>query len=408
MASTMSENQTFFWIGTDRSGARIKGQTDGPNEAMVKVALRKQGINPIRVRKQTTIFGLGGKRKKKIKAGDIAIFARQLATMLAAGVPLVQSLEIIAKGADNPSLGELVDTIRADIEDGIPLAQALSRHPKYFDDLFVNLVDAGEKSGALESLLDKIATYKEKTEAIKAKVRKALFYPSAVIVVAIIVMGILLYFVVPQFQSLFQGFGADLPAFTLLVISLSETVQAWWWLILAIIAAAFYAFFQARLRSRSFRRMNDRLALKLPIIGDILYKAAVARFARTLSTMFAAGVPLVEAMDSVARASGNIVFEEAILQMRDQVSSGVQLQLAMNNTGQFPSMALQMVAIGEESGSLDAMCSRVADFYEAEVDNQVDSLSSLLEPMIMAIIGVLVGGLVIAMYLPIFKLGSVV
>jgi type IV pilus assembly protein PilC len=408
MASTMSENQTFFWIGTDRSGARIRGQTDGPNEAMVKVALRKQGINPIRVRKQTTIFGLGGKRKKKIKAGDIAIFARQMATMLAAGVPLVQSLEIIAKGADNPSLAELVDAIRKDIEDGIPLAQALSRHPKYFDDLFVNLVDAGEKSGALESLLDKIATYKEKTEAIKAKVRKALFYPSAVIVVAIIVMGILLYFVVPQFQSLFQGFGADLPAFTLLVISLSETVQAWWWLILGIIAAAFYAFFQARLRSRSFRRMNDRLALKLPVIGDILYKAAVARFARTLSTMFAAGVPLVEAMDSVARASGNIVFEEAILQMRDQVSSGVQLQLAMNNTGLFPSMALQMVAIGEESGSLDAMCARVADFYEAEVDNQVDSLSSLLEPMIMAIIGVLVGGLVIAMYLPIFKLGSVV
>ena len=408
MASTMSENQTFFWIGTDRSGSRVKGQTDGPNEAMVKVALRKQGINPIRVRKQTTIFGLGGKRKKKVKAGDIAIFARQLATMLAAGVPLVQSLDIIAKGADNPTLAELVETIRGDIEDGIPLASALARHPKHFDDLFVNLVDAGEKSGALESLLDKIATYKEKTEAIKAKVRKALFYPSAVIVVAIIVMGILLYFVVPQFQSLFQGFGADLPAFTLLVISLSEGVQAWWWAIIGVIAATFYGFFQALLRSRNFRRMNDRLALKLPIIGDILYKAAVARFARTLSTMFAAGVPLVEAMDSVARAAGNIVFEEAILQMRDQVASGVQLQLAMNNTGLFPSMALQMVAIGEESGSLDAMCSRVADFYEAEVDNQVDSLSSLLEPMIMAIIGVLVGGLVIAMYLPIFKLGSVV
>ena len=407
-ARTTTEKQTFFWIGTDRSGARVKGQTDGPNDAMVKVALRKQGINPIRVRKQTKLFGLGGKRKKKIKAGDIAIFSRQLATMLQAGVPLVQSLDIITKGADNPSLAELIATIRDDIEAGITLAEALARHPKHFDDLFVNLVDAGEKSGALEALLDKIATYKEKTEEIKAKVRKALFYPSAVIVVAIIVMGILLYFVVPQFQSLFQGFGADLPAFTLLVIGLSEFVQGWWWAIMGTIGLIFYGFFQARLRSRAFRRTNDRIALKLPVIGDILYKAAVARFARTLSTMFAAGVPLVEAMDSVARAAGNIVFEEAILQMRDQVSSGVQLQLAMNNTGLFPSMAQQMVAIGEESGALDAMCSRVADFYEAEVDNQVDSLSSLLEPMIMAIIGVLVGGLVIAMYLPIFKLGSVV
>jgi len=407
-ARTATEKQTFFWIGTDRSGARVKGQTDGPNDAMVKVALRKQGINPIRVRKQTKLFGLGGKRKKKIKAGDIAIFSRQLATMLAAGVPLVQSLDIITKGADNPSLAELIATIRNDIESGITLAEALARHPRHFDDLFVNLVDAGEKSGALEALLDKIATYKEKTEEIKAKVRKALFYPSAVIIVAIIVMGILLYFVVPQFQSLFQGFGADLPAFTLLVIGLSEFVQSWWWAIMGAIGLISYGLFQARLRSRAFRRSNDRIALKLPVIGDILYKAAVARFARTLATMFAAGVPLVEAMDSVARAAGNIVFEEAILQMRDQVSSGVQLQLAMNNTGLFPSMAQQMVAIGEESGALDAMCSRVADFYEAEVDNQVDSLSSLLEPMIMAIIGVLVGGLVIAMYLPIFKLGSVV
>ncbi|ROO27247.1 type II secretion system protein F [Salinisphaera orenii MK-B5] len=408
MADTLTDKHTFFWTGTDRSGSRVTGRTDGPNEATIKASLRKQGITPIRVRKQTTIFGLGGKRKKKIKSADIAVFARQLATMMSAGVPLVQSLGIIAKGADNPSLAELVSAIRNDIESGVTLAQALAQHPQHFDDLFVNLVDAGEKSGALEALLDKIATYKEKTEAIKAKVRKALFYPSAVIVVAIVVMGILLYFVVPQFQSLFEGFGADLPAFTLLVIGLSEFVQSWWWAIIGAIGAAFYGFFQARRRSRAFRRMNDRIALKIPVIGDILYKAAVARFARTLSTMFAAGVPLVEAMDSVARAAGNIVFEEAILQMRDQVSSGVQLQLAMSNTGLFPSMAQQMVAIGEESGSLDAMCSRVADFYEDEVDNQVDSLSSLLEPMIMAIIGVLVGGLVIAMYLPIFKLGSVV
>jgi len=408
MAETRTEKHTFFWIGSDRNGGRVKGHTDAPNEAMVKVMLRKQGINPIRVRKQTRLFGIGGKRKKKVKPADIAVLARQLATMLQAGVPLVQSLDIISRGADNPSFAELVAAIRDDVESGITLAEALARHPKHFDDLFVNLVQAGEKSGALEALLDKIATYKEKTEAIKAKVRKALFYPGAVIVVAIIVMGILLYFVVPQFQALFQGFGADLPVFTLLVIGMSEFVQRWWWLMGGATALAIYGFFQARLRSRPFRHLNDRIALKLPVIGDILYKAAVARFARTLSTMFAAGVPLVEAMDSVARASGNIVFEQAILQMRDQVASGQRLQLAMSNTGLFPSMALQMVAIGEESGSLDAMCARVADFYEAEVDNQVDSLSSLLEPMIMAIIGVMVGGLVIAMYLPIFKLGSVV
>ena len=328
--------------------------------------------------------------------------------MMIAGVPLVQSLEIISNGAENPSLAEMVATIKADIEGGSTLAEALAKHPDHFDDLFVNLVEAGEKSGALEALLDKIATYKEKTEAIKAKVRKALFYPSAVIVVAIIVMGILLYFVVPQFQALFQGFGADLPAFTLLVIGLSEFVQSYWWAIVFGVAATFFALGRLHKKSRKFRRFMDRVLLRLPVIGDILYKAAVARFARTLSTMFAAGVPLVEAMDSVARASGNIIFEESIMQMREQVSAGQQLQLAMSNTGLFPSMAVQMVAIGEESGSLDAMCSRVADFYEAEVDNQVDALSSLLEPLIMAVIGTLVGGLVVAMYLPIFKLGSVV
>lgn len=408
MAETLSKKHTFFWIGSDRNGSRVKGRTDATSEALVKVMLRKQGIRPIRVRKQTKLFGMGGERSKKIKSADIAIFARQLATMLAAGVPLVQSLDIISRGADNPSLAKLVGTIRDDIEDGITLAEALARHPRYFDDLFVNLVAAGETSGALDNLLDKIATYREKTEAIKAKVRKALYYPGAVITVAVIVMGILLYFVVPQFQSLFQGFGADLPVFTLMVIGMSEFVQRWWWLIIGSVVLAGYGFFQARRRSRAFRRLNDRIALKIPVVGDILYKAAVARFARTLSTMFTAGVPLVEAMESVARAAGNIVFEETILQMRDQVASGQQLQQAMTQTNLFPSMALQMVAIGEESGALDTMCSRIADFYEAEVDNQVDSLSSLLEPMIMAVIGILVGGIVIAMYLPIFKLGSVV
>lgn len=408
MAQAVTEKHTFFWEGTDRKGARVKGRTDGPNEALIRAMLRKQGIKPLRVRKQPTLFGIGGKRKKKVKVADIAIFARQLATMMSAGVPLVQSLDIIANGAENPSLAALVAAIKSDIEDGGTLAEALSRHPNHFDDLFVNLVDAGEKSGALETLLDKIATYKEKTEAIKAKVRKAMYYPGAVIAVAIIVMGILLYFVVPQFQSLFQGFGADLPAFTLLVIALSEFVQAKWWLILGAIGAGAFVFARVYKRSRKFRRLLDRLSLKIPVVGNILYKAAVARFARTLSTMFAAGVPLVEAMDSVARAAGNIVFEEAILQMRDQVATGQQLQLSMANTGLFPNMAVQMVAIGEESGSLDAMCAKVADSYEAEVDNQVDSLSSLLEPLIMAVIGVLVGSLVVAMYLPIFKLGSVI
>ncbi|MES1942888.1 type II secretion system protein [Salinisphaera sp. PC39] len=408
MAESLTEKQTFLWEGTDRRGTRVKGKTEALNESMMKAMLRKQGINPIRVRKQTTLFGIGGKKKKKIKSADIAILSRQMATMMSAGVPLVQSLDIIANGSENPSLSELVRNIRNDIEGGGTLAEALGKHPDYFDDLFVNLVDAGEKSGALETLLDKIATYKEKTEAIKAKVRKALFYPSAVIVVAIIVMGILLYFVVPQFQSLFQGFGADLPGFTLLVIGLSKFVQAWWWAILGTIGAAAFGLARLHKRSRKFRRLIDRLTLKLPVVGDILYKAAVARFARTLSTMFAAGVPLVEAMESVAKAAGNIVFEEAIFQMQEQVSTGQQLQLAMSNTGLFPSMAIQMVAIGEESGALDSMCAKVADFYEAEVDNQVDSLSSLLEPLIMAVIGVLVGGLVVAMYLPIFKLGSVV
>lgn len=408
MAQTRTENQTFYWIGTDRNGDRVKGQTDGPNEAMVRTMLRRQQINPLRVRKQTRIFGIGGQRKKKITPADIAILSRQLATMLTAGVPLVQSLEIVAEGASNPSLAELVRAIRDEIESGVPLAEALAQHPRYFDELFVNLVAAGERSGTLESLLDKIATYKEKTEAIKAKVRKALFYPTAVILVAIIVVGILLYFVVPQFQSLFRGFGADLPAFTQMVIALSQTIQTWWWLIIGAAVAAGYGFVVARRRSRRFRGLLDRLSLRVPIVGPIVNNAAVARFSRTLSTMFAAGVPLVEALDSVARAAGNVSFEEAIDQMRRQVESGQRLELAMSNTGRFPSMAHQMIKIGEEAGALDSMCARVADFYEAEVDTQVDALSSLLEPMIMAVIGVLVGGLVIAMYLPIFKLGSVV
>lgn len=408
MADTRTDTHTFFWIGTDRHGQRVKGQSEGPNEAMVRAILRRQQIRPLHVRRKRQVFGIGGQRGRRVKPGDIAVFSRQLATMLAAGVPLVQSLDIVARGATNKNLKQLVSDIGNDIEAGLPLAEALARHPRHFDELYVNLVSAGERSGALESLLDKIAAYKEKTEAIKAKVRKALFYPSAVIAVAIVVVGILLYFVVPQFQSLFAGFGADLPAFTLLIIALSHQIQSWWWIILLAMAGTGYGFVVARRRSRTFRRALDRVVLRVPVVGGIVYNAAVARFSRTLATMFAAGVPLVDALDSVARAAGNVVFEDAVFQMRNQVSSGQSLALATENTGRFPSMAHQMIKIGEEAGALDTMCARVADFYEAEVDDQVDVLSSLLEPMIMAVIGILVGGIVIGMYLPIFKLGSVV
>lgn len=396
---------TFRWEGTDRKGNRIKGDRIGPSEHFIRLQLRRDGINPIYVRKQSSLFG---KRKKKITSGEIAIFMRQMAVMMAAGVPLVQSLEIVGRGHENPSLGEMIMAIKLSIEGGDSFAESLRKFPLHFDELVVNLVEAGEKSGTLEALLDKIATYKEKTEAIKKKVKKALTYPAAVVVVAFIVTGILLYFVVPQFQSLFQGFGADLPAFTLMVIGLSKFVQSYWWMILLAVGGGFYALFEAKRRSANFRRLLDRLMLKIPVVGDILYKSAVARFARTLSTMFAAGVPLVEAMDSVGKAAGNIVFTEAILRMKDQVATGQQLNFTMQQSSLFPNMATQMVQIGEESGALDAMCAKVADFYEAEVDALVDALSSLLEPLIMATLGVLVGGLVVAMYLPIFKLGQAI
>lgn len=400
-----NQDKTWSWEGTDKKGRRIKGESIAASDTFVRAALRKQGITPVKVRAQSALFK---KRKKPITPSDIAIFSRQMATMMKAGVPLVQSLELVSRGHENPSVRELVNLIKLDIEAGLPLNQALRRHPLYFDDLFVNLVEAGERSGTLEALLDKIATYKEKTEAIKAKVKKALFYPAAVVVVAFIVSGILLYFVVPQFKDLFTSFGADLPAFTLFVIGLSEWLTAYWWAVFMGIGGAAFGFTTLKRRSAAFRKGLDRLSLKIPIVGEILYKAAVARYARTLSTMFAAGVPLVEALESVAKAAGNIVFEEAIFSIREQVSTGLQLQLAMAQTGVFPPMATQMIAIGEESGALDSMCAKVADFYEAEVDNMVDALSSLLEPMIMAFLGVVVGGLVIAMYLPIFKLGSVV
>lgn len=404
MATAVREH-TYNWEGTDRKGMRVKGQIVGPSESTVKLALRRQGINPIRVNKKSALFGGSGKR---IKGQDISAFSRQLATMMGAGVPLVQALQIVGRGNPNPSMSRMIADIRTNIEGGHSLAESLSQHPIYFDDLYVNLVDAGEHSGTLETLLDKIATYKEKTESIKKKVKKALTYPTAVIIVAVIVTAILLYFVVPQFAALFQNFGGDLPAFTKMVVHLSDFVRKDWWVIGGIMIIAGVAFTQAHKRSPTFRRFLDRMMLKLPVVGDILHKSAVARFARTLSTMFAAGVPLVEAMESVAKAAGNIIFTERILDMREKVASGQQLQLAMQQAGIFPSMATQMVAIGEDAGALDSMCGKIADFYEEEVDNKVDNLSTLLEPMIMIILGVLVGGLVIAMYLPIFKLGEAI
>ena len=406
MAQTaVVSNTPFLWEGTDRNGKKIKGKSLASDEATVRADLRRQGVVPTRIRKQRKgLFEGSG----KITSGDIAIFSRQLATMLAAGIPLVQSFEIIGNGHENPAMQKLILAVKADVEGGSALAEALSKHPLYFDDLFVNLVEAGEQAGALETLLDKIATYKEKTEAIKKKIKKALTYPAAVLVVALIVTTILLIFVIPSFEDLFRGFGADLPTFTRMVIDLSAFVRSQGFFLALGIGAAIGAFLYFKKRSRAFRQFLDRMLLKTPVIGPIMQKASIARYARTLSTMFAAGVPLVEAMDSVAGATGNIVYEQAVLQMRDEVATGQRLQQAMENTDLFPNMVNQMIAVGEESGSLDEMSAKVADFYEEEVDNAVDNLSSLLEPMIMAILGVLVGGLVIAMYLPIFKLGAVV
>ncbi|MBK9252290.1 MAG: type II secretion system F family protein [Proteobacteria bacterium] len=393
----------FLWEGKDKRGKVVKGRSLAKDELALRAELRRQGVAPSRIRKQSGRVAGG-----KVKPEDIAVFSRQLATMLAAGIPLVQSFDIVGAGHEKPSMQKLILDIKADVEGGMSLHEALAKRPLYFDDLYVNLVEAGEQAGALESLLDKVATYKEKTEALKKKVKKALFYPAAVLVVAVVVTIILLIFVIPQFESLFAGFGADLPAFTQMIINLSKFVQKFGIFIGLVVGGAGYAFMYFKKRSRKMRETLDRMTLKFPIIGPIMHKAAIARFARTLSTMFAAGVPLVEAMESVAGATGNIVYENATLAMRDEVATGTRLQRAMENTGLFPNMVVQMIAVGEEAGALDEMSGKVATFYEAEVDNAVDSMSSLLEPLIMAILGVLVGGMVIAMYLPIFKLGQVV
>lgn len=397
----------FTYEGLDRKGKKTKGEMSGKNVALVKAQLRKQGINVNKIHKKTT-NPLANFSKAKITPMDVAIFTRQLATMMKAGVPLVQSFEIVAEGLDNLSMRTVVQGIKAEVEGGNTFAGAIRKYPLYFDELFCSLVESGEQSGALETMLDRVAQYKEKSELLKQKINKAMKYPISVIFVAIIVTVILLLKVVPVFQDLFTSFGAELPAFTMMVINMSKWLQNYWFILLIVILGIGGGFSEAKKRSTAFNNMLDRLALKAPVVGDLVYKSTVARFARTLSTTFSAGVPLVDALVSCAGATGNVVYRDAVLLIRDEVSTGQQLGFAMRQSGIFPSMALQMVAIGEESGALDAMLDKVATHFENEVDNAVDGLTSMMEPLIMAVLGVLIGGLVIAMYLPIFQLGSVV
>lgn len=395
----------FVYDGVNRRGQKVKGETTSRNLELAKATLRKQGITVKSIKKKPKpLFTM----KKAIKPIDIAIFARQLATMMKAGVPLTQSFEIVADSLENPSMKELVLQIKTDIEAGGTFASALRKHPRYFDDLFCSLVDSGEQSGALETMLERVATYKEKSEMLKAKIKKAMKYPISVVVVALIVTVILLVKVVPVFSGLFESFGAELPAFTQMVVGMSEWMKKWWLLLIVSIGGAIVGFSEAKKRSKKFRNFLDRAALKAPIFGNIAYQAVIARFSRTLSTTFAAGVPLIDALDSTSGAANNIVFYNAIQQIKNDVSTGQQLQFSMRSTNLFPSLAIQMVGIGEESGSLEEMLDKVAVYYENEVDNAVDGLTSMMEPLIMSVLGVLIGGLVIAMYLPIFQMGAVV
>ena len=403
--ATTADKQLFIYRGKNRKGEKVQGEIKADNLIAVKGQLRKQGIISTSIKKKPKpLFS----KAKKIVPADIALFTRQLATMMKAGVPLVQSFDIVADGFANPTMQELIHQIRDDVAAGGSFANALRRSPRYFDDLFCSLVDAGETAGALETMLDRVATYKEKTEQLKAKIKKALTYPIAVLVVAMVVTAILLIKVVPVFAETFSSFGADLPAFTLFVLGLSEMMQEYWLIILVAFGLGLYAFKEARFRSKKFAYQVDRYSLKLPIIGGIIYNSVVARFARTLATTFAAGVPIVDALESVAGAAGNAPYHDAILKVRDDVTTGVQLQMAIKATQMFPILLQQMTAIGEESGALDEMLEKAATHYEELVDNSVDNLTSLLEPLIMSVLGVLVGGLVIAMYLPIFQLGNVV
>ena len=403
-AQKIEELQLFQWVGVDKIGKKLKGEQQAKSVILAKNELRRQGIQVQKIKKKPkSLFSSG----KKIKAQDISLFSRQLATMMESGVPMVQAFEIIEGGQSNPRMAKLLNDVKTEIQSGSSLAESLGRHPLYFDELYCNLVNAGEKAGVLDELLDTIATYKEKTEEIKGKIKKAMFYPAAVLFVAIGVTILLLVKVVPQFQDMFKSFGADLPGLTLMVVSASKTMQEYWFFAMVIIVGVIGGFIALKKRSLKFAHALDRLSLKIPIIGGILFNAAVARFSRTLSTTFAAGVPLVEALDTVSGAVGNVVFKDAVQRVKDDVSTGHQLQLAMSQTNLFPHMVIQMAAIGEESGNLDAMLAKVADYYEQEVSNAVDALSSLLEPIIMVLVGGLVGVMVVAMYLPIFKMASV-
>ena len=407
MAAPASAKQdVYVWTGQDGRGNPQKGEMPGASQALVKAQLRKQGIRVTKVAKKAK--PLFGASKPKIKPMDIAIFTRQLATMMRAGIPLVQSFEIVGEGLQNASMRELVQQIRDEVAAGNNFADSIRKHPRQFDDLFCNLVEAGEQSGALETMLDRLATYKEKSEALKAKIKKAMNYPITVLAVAGIVTGILLVKVVPQFAETFSSFGAELPMFTQYVMRISDFMIAWWIWVLAGLGAIGFAFKEARLRSKKFAEAVERISLKMPVVGEILVASCLARFTRTLSTTFAAGVPLPEALVSCAGASGNVVYRNAILKIRDDVTTGLQLTYSLRSAQLFPVMILQMVSIGEESGALDAMLDKCATFYEAEVDNAVDGLTAMMEPMIMAILGVLVGGLMIAMYMPIFQIGAVV
>lgn len=403
MAANSSKEMTFAWEGTDKRGKRLKGEMKGSGLAFVTATLRRQGITVTKIKKQSTFSS-----RKRITDKDITLFTRQLATMMKSGVPLLQSFDIVGKGHSNPSVTKLLGDIKSDVETGSSLSQAFRKYPLYFDNLFCNLVQAGEQAGILDTLLDRLATYKEKIVAIKSKIKSALFYPISILVVAFIITAVIMIFVIPAFKDLFSNFGADLPAPTVVVINLSDFFVAYWWAIFGSIGGSLWFFFYTWKRSEKMQATMDRLLLKLPIFGELIRKATIARFARTLSTMFAAGVPLVEALESVAGASGNRVYYDATKKIQSDVTTGVSLTVSMQNTEVFPNMVLQMVSIGEESGALDSMLSKVADFYEGEVDDAVAGISSLMEPLIMVVLGTLIGGLVIAMYLPIFKMGQAV
>ncbi len=400
-AATVKEN-AFLWEGRNKDGKTVRGEMRAASESVVMASLRRQGISNVKVKKVR--FKSGGKVKEK----DIALFTRQLATMMKSGVPLLQAFDIVGRGHSNPAVGKLLLDIKADVETGNSLSQAFRKFPLHFDALYCNLVSAGEQAGILDTLLDRLATYKEKILAIKSKIKAALFYPIAVIVVAFIITVVIMIFVIPAFKEVFTGFGADLPAPTLLVIAISDFFVAYWWAIFGAIGAGLYAFFEAWKRSEKVQMAMDRLLLRLPVFGDIVRKSVIARWTRTLATMFAAGVPLVESLDSVGGAAGNHVYKVGTKQIQGEVASGTSLTVSMQNVDLFPNMVTQMVAIGEESGALDSMLSKVADFFEQEVDDAVDAMSSLMEPIIMVVLGVLIGGMIVAMYLPIFKLGAVV